>query len=63
MVEEAVADGGGVYDEIGGIVAEGNLVAVEAGFDRPHERGSKAKIVTNKSKLDLTGFCIDHQFT
>jgi hypothetical protein len=56
-----VGFGDGVCDTLGGMVAEGNLVAVEAGFDKPHEREIRAKIVTNKGKLDFVCFCIGNQ--
>jgi hypothetical protein len=56
-----VGSGDGVLDALGGRIAEGNLVAVEAGLDKPQEREIRAKMDMNKSKLDLIGFCIDYQ--
>jgi hypothetical protein len=60
-VGENVGSGDGVRDAVGGMVAEGNLVAVEMGFEKLQEREIRAKIVTNTSKLDLIGLCIDYQ--
>jgi hypothetical protein len=58
MVGEAVAASDGLGDAVGGRVAVGNMVSVEADFDKPHEREIRAKVVTKKSKLALICLCI-----
>ena len=52
---------GEVYDAVAGIVADGRSVAVEAGFDKPQARETRANMVTKISRLDLAGFCMDYQ--
>ena len=60
-VGEDVDSGDGVCDALGGTVAVGNLVAVEAGFEKPQDSDISVMIITIKSKLDLIGFFIDNQ--
>ena len=48
-----------VCETVGGIVTKGNLAAVEAGLDKPHEREIRAKRVMIISKYDLLDFCIE----
>jgi hypothetical protein len=61
LVGVEVNSGDGVCDAVGGIVADGNLVAVEFGFNTLQDNEISVKIITIKSKLDFIGFCIDYQ--